>query len=161
MCACCPRFHLDESLTKRTSGFVYRFISTGTIEEKIYQRQASKQALSSAVVDEKEDAERHFSLDALRQLFSLNQNTLCETHETFKCKRCSDGKQMTKAKALLYGDTSTYVFVFVAVGEFTKVCPLQRWNHFTNAELKNNHDDILRAEIGYPEVSFVFQYISH
>lgn len=92
-------------------GFVYRFISTGTIEEKIFQRQANKQALSSAVVDEKEDAERHFSLDALRQLFLFNENTLCETHETFKCKRCKDGKQMVKAPALLYGDASSYVFL--------------------------------------------------
>ena len=56
--------------------FVYRFISTGTIEEKIFQRQANKQALSSAVVDEKEDTERHFSLDALRKLFLFNENTL-------------------------------------------------------------------------------------
>lgn len=88
-------------------GFVYRFISTGTIEEKIFQRQASKQALSSAVVDEKEDAERHFSLDALRKLFLFNEKTLCETHETFKCKRCKDGRQMVKAPALLYGDAST------------------------------------------------------
>ncbi|KAJ3555036.1 hypothetical protein NP233_g12298 [Leucocoprinus birnbaumii] len=122
--------------------FVYRFISTGTIEEKIFQRQANKQALSSAVVDEKEDAERHFSIDALRQLFTFNEKTLCDTHETFKCKRCKDGKQMVKSPALLYGDAST-------------------WNHFTNAELKNNHDDLLRAEVGLPEVSFVFQYISH
>ncbi|ESK94510.1 dna repair snf2 family [Moniliophthora roreri MCA 2997] len=122
--------------------FVYRFISTGTIEEKIFQRQANKQALSSCVVDEKEDTERHFSLDALRQLFLFNEQTLCETHETFKCKRCKDGKQMVKASALLYGDAST-------------------WNHFTNGELKNNHDDLLRAEVGLPEVSFVFQYISH
>ncbi|KAF9265480.1 hypothetical protein L218DRAFT_957061 [Marasmius fiardii PR-910] len=122
--------------------FVYRFISTGTIEEKIFQRQANKQALSSCVVDEKEDTERHFSLDALRQLFLFNEHTLCETHETFKCKRCRDGKQMFKASALLYGDAST-------------------WNHFTNAELKNNHDDLLRAEVGLSEVSFVFQYISH
>jgi hypothetical protein len=91
-------------------GFVYRFISTGTIEEKIFQRQANKQALSSAVVDEKEDAERHFSLDALRQLFLFNENTLSETHETFKCKRCEGGKQKVKAPALLYGDGSTYVF---------------------------------------------------
>jgi hypothetical protein len=88
---------------------VYRFISTGTIEEKIFQRQASKQALSSAVVDEKEDTERHFSVDALRQLFLFKENTLCETHDTFKCKRCKDGKQVTKAPALLYGDASTYV----------------------------------------------------
>jgi len=35
------------------------------------------------------------------------------------------------------------------------------WNHFTNEELKNNHDDLLRAEVGLPEVSYVFQYISH
>ncbi|KAG6866986.1 hypothetical protein C0991_003902 [Blastosporella zonata] len=122
--------------------FVYRFISTGTIEEKIFQRQANKQALSSAVVDEKEDAERHFSIDALRQLFLFNEKTLCETHETFKCKRCKNGKQTAKSPALLYGDAST-------------------WNHFTNPELQNNHDDLLRAEVGLPEVSFVFQYISH
>ncbi|KZV69024.1 SNF2 family domain-containing protein [Peniophora sp. CONT] len=122
--------------------FVYRFISTGTIEEKIFQRQANKQALSSAVVDEKEDTERHFSIDALRQLFLFNEKTLCETHETFKCKRCKNGKQIIKSPALLYGDAST-------------------WNHFTNTELKNNHDDLLRAEVGLPEVSFVFQYISH
>ncbi|KAJ7509970.1 DNA repair protein, SNF2 family [Mycena galericulata] len=122
--------------------FVYRFISTGTIEEKIFQRQANKQALSSAVVDEKEDIERHFSVDALRKLFLFNEGTLCETHETFKCKRCRDGKQLIKAPAMLYGDAST-------------------WNHFTNAELKNNHDDLLRAEVGLKEVSFVFQYISH
>jgi DNA repair and recombination RAD54-like protein len=88
-------------------GFVYRFISTGTIEEKIFQRQANKQALSSAVVDEKEDMERHFSVDALRQLFRFNEDTNCETHETFKCKRCKDGKQFIKAPALLYGDAST------------------------------------------------------
>ncbi|KAG7447908.1 uncharacterized protein BT62DRAFT_930006 [Guyanagaster necrorhizus] len=122
--------------------FVYRFISTGTIEEKIFQRQANKQALSSAVVDENENTERHFSIDALRQLFLFNENTICETHETFKCKRCKNGKQMIKAPALLYGDAST-------------------WNHFTNEELKNNHDDLLRAEVGLPEISFVFQYISH
>lgn len=88
-------------------GFVYRFIGTGTIEEKIFQRQAAKQALSSCVVDEKEDTERHFSVDALRQLFQFKEETLCETHDTFKCKRCKDGRQYIKAPALLYGDAST------------------------------------------------------
>nr|GAT53261.1 SNF2 family domain-containing protein [Mycena chlorophos] len=122
--------------------FVYRFISTGTIEEKIFQRQASKQALSSAVVDENEDTKLHFSTDNLRQLFKFNEETECDTHQTYKCKRCKDGKQVQKAPAMLYGDAST-------------------WNHFTNAELKNNHDDLLRAEVDLPEVSFVFQYISH
>ena len=141
-------------------GFVYRFISKGTIEEKIFQRQASKQALSSAVVDATEDAERHFSVDMLRQLFQFKENTLCETHETFKCKRCKDGKQFIKAQALLYGDASTYVVNTVLLLSLYLPCAYS-WNHYTNSELKNNHDDLLRAEVGLPEVSFVFQYISH
>jgi len=139
---------------------VYRFISTGTIEEKIFQRQANKQALSSAVVDEKEDTERHFSSDALRQLFLFNQNTICDTHDTFKCKRCKDGRQTVKSPALLYGDASTYEHLYHFSLQITDVI-YARWNHFTNSELKNNHDDLLRAEVGLPEVSFVFQYISH
>lgn len=143
------------------AGFVYRFISTGTIEEKIFQRQANKQALSLAVVDEKEDTEHHFTLDALRQLFLFNKDTLCETHETFKCKRCKNGRQTMKSPALLYGDASTYVphrSLFLNTRSLTI---LYRWNHFTNEELKNNHDNLLRSEVGLPEVSFVFQYISH
>jgi DNA repair and recombination RAD54-like protein len=42
-------------------------------------------------------------------------------------------------------------------GELTRV----RWNHFPNSELGKMHDDLLRAELGLPEVSYVFQYISH
>lgn len=53
----------------RHSGFVYRFLTTGTVEEKIFQRQAHKQALSASVVDAKEDEARHFSVDELKKLF--------------------------------------------------------------------------------------------
>jgi len=123
--------------------FVYRFIATGTIEEKIFQRQSHKQSLSSCVVDEAEDVERHFSLDSLRELFQYRGDTTSDTHDTFKCKRCRpDGKQYIKAPAMLYGDTST-------------------WNHFVNEGLKNNQDHLLQQEVGQPEVSAVFQYISH
>ncbi|KAF8496056.1 putative RAD54-DNA-dependent ATPase of the Snf2p family [Hysterangium stoloniferum] len=112
------------------------------LAQKVFPRQASKRALSSCVVDDKQDAERHFSVDDLRKLSLFKEKTLCETHDTCKCKRCKDGKQIIKAPALLYGDAST-------------------WNHFTNSELKNNHDDLLRAEAGLREISFVFQDISH
>ncbi|WVF69157.1 hypothetical protein IAT40_003932 [Kwoniella sp. CBS 6097] len=122
--------------------FVYRFQTTGTIEEKIFQRQCQKQNLSACVVDEAEDTARHFTQDDLRQLFKYNAQTASDTHDTYKCKRCKDGKQFIKAPALLYGDAST-------------------WNHYPNAELGKMHDDLLRAELGLPEVSFVFQYISH
>lgn len=123
--------------------FVYRFIATGTIEEKIFQRQSHKQSLSSCVVDSAEDVERHFSLDSLRELFQYRGNTRSDTHDTFKCKRCKpDGRQYVKAPAMLYGDTST-------------------WNHFANEAMQQLQDLLLRQECGEPEVSAVFQYISH
>jgi DNA repair and recombination protein RAD54 and RAD54-like protein len=123
--------------------FVYRFIATGTIEEKIFQRQSHKQSLSSCVVDSAEDVERHFTLDSLRELFQYHGKTTSDTHDTFKCKRCKpDGEQFLKAPAMLYGDTST-------------------WNHFTNEGLQPIQDLLLRQEFGEKEVSAVFQYISH
>ncbi|KXX74739.1 DNA repair protein rhp54 [Madurella mycetomatis] len=123
--------------------FVYRFIATGTIEEKIFQRQSHKQSLSSCVVDSAEDVERHFSLDSLRELFQYRPDTRSDTHDTFKCKRCRpDGKQHIKAQAMLYGDTST-------------------WNHFVNDGLTGIQDHLLKQESGETEVSAVFQYISH
>lgn len=88
-------------------GFVYRLITTGTIEEKILQRQAQKQALSASVVDQLENTELHFSMQDLRKLFLFKDNTVCETHDTFKCKRCKNGRQTIKSPALLYGDAST------------------------------------------------------
>lgn len=122
--------------------FVYRFITTGTIEEKIFQRQSMKQSLSSCVVDENQDVDRLFSLDNLRQLFTFQPETLCDTHDTFRCKRCKDGKQVMKAPAMLYGDANS-------------------WNHFTNDELMKIEDLLLRQESGNDIISFVFQYISH
>ncbi|KAK0551042.1 DNA-dependent ATPase protein rad54 [Tilletia horrida] len=126
---------------QKKSCFVYRFIATGSIEEKIFQRQSHKQSLSSCVVDEAQDAERHFSGEDLRALFQFKEDTVCDTHDTYKCKRCSGGKQRIKAQALLYGDTST-------------------WNHYPHSELHNLHDDLLRAEKANDEVSFVFQYVT-
>lgn len=126
--------------------FVYRFIATGTIEEKIFQRQSHKQSLSSCVVDSAEDVERHFSLDSLRELFQFKAKTTSDTHDTFKCKRCKSGRQVIKAPAMLYGDTST-------------------WNHFTNegkdGPMARIQDLLLRQECEEKDVSAVFQYISH
>lgn len=127
--------------------FVYRFIATGTIEEKIFQRQSHKQSLSSCVVDSAEDVERHFSLDSLRELFQFKPGTTSDTHDTFKCKRCRpDGTQHIKAPAMLYGDTSS-------------------WNHFVNTGEKGPmnriQDLLLRQETTEQAVSAVFQYISH
>ncbi|KAI7897583.1 P-loop containing nucleoside triphosphate hydrolase protein [Cokeromyces recurvatus] len=120
--------------------FIYRFIATGTIEEKIFQRQSHKQSLSNCVVDEA-DMERHFSVADMRQLFTLHTKSDSETHDTFKCKRCIQGKQHTPAETMSYGDSST-------------------WNHY-DKDLRRLPDPILISEAQKGIVSYVFQYISH
>ncbi len=124
--------------------FIYRFISTGTIEEKIYQRQSAKMQLSSCVVDSNEDVERLFSSENLRQLFQYNTSTVCETHETFKCKRCDakTKKQKIKPKMMLYGDATT-------------------WNHICHDDLEKNEDFLIQNESQFDTISYAFQYISH
>lgn len=123
--------------------FIYRFISTGTIEEKIFQRQSMKMSLSSCVVDEKEDVERLFSADNLKQLFMYQPNTECDTHDTYNCKRCNKEKgQFIKAPAMLYGDATT-------------------WNHLNHRKLANNEDLLVANEAQFNDVSFALQYISH
>ena len=61
--------------------YIYRLLAVGTIEEKILQRQEHKKALSSCVVDREEEVEKHFSLTDLRDLFKLEQGTVCDTHD--------------------------------------------------------------------------------
>jgi hypothetical protein len=60
--------------------FVYRFISTGTIEEKIFQRQIVKTSLSDSVVDEKK-SKAIFSKEMLRELFVYKEDLKCETYK--------------------------------------------------------------------------------
>ena len=67
--------------------FIYRMLAVGTIEEKIFQRQTHKKALSSCVVDQEEDVERHFSLSDLRDLFKLETGTVSDTHDKLKVTR--------------------------------------------------------------------------
>uniref|UniRef100_A0A6A7G8V9 DNA repair and recombination protein RAD54-like n=3 Tax=Hirondellea gigas TaxID=1518452 RepID=A0A6A7G8V9_9CRUS len=74
--------------------YIYRLVTTGSIEEKILQRQAHKKALSSCVVDCEEDVHRHFSVAQLKELFTLRENTNSDTHDMFQCRRCVNGIQV-------------------------------------------------------------------
>ncbi|XP_051567327.1 DNA repair and recombination protein RAD54-like isoform X2 [Myxocyprinus asiaticus] len=121
--------------------YIYRLLSTGTIEEKILQRQAHKKALSSCVVDEEQDVERHFSLGELRELFSLNEDTMSDTHDRFRCRRCVNGRQ-----------------VRLPPEDYDCTSDLSNWQHC--ADKRGLRDPVLQASWD-AAVSFVFHQRSH
>ncbi|ETN67272.1 DNA repair and recombination protein RAD54 [Anopheles darlingi] len=123
--------------------FIYRLLATGSIEEKIFQRQTHKKALSTTVVDNNEDGERHFTRDDLKDLFKLDEGTISDTHDIFRCKRCTNGVQ-TK----LPPDNSDCM------------SDLVHWYHCANN--KGIPDDILSKSWDITRcVSFVFHHRSN
>ncbi|XP_076440944.1 DNA repair and recombination protein RAD54-like isoform X2 [Babylonia areolata] len=121
--------------------FIYRLIATGTIEEKIFQRQAHKKALSSCVVDKEEDVERHFSLGDLRDLFTLNEDTFSDTHDKFRCRRCVNNIQV---KGPPEGSDCN--------------ADLSQWNHCAD---KKGLSDVVLKGVWNSTISFVFHHWSH
>jgi hypothetical protein len=81
--------------------FTYRFLATGTVEEKIFQRQLSKEGLQS-VVDDKEQV-NELSTKDLRNLFQLRAGTPSDTHDKLRCERCKiiqDNAELEAMKVL-------------------------------------------------------------
>lgn len=76
--------------------FTYRFLATGTVEEKIFQRQLSKEGLQS-VVDDKEQVNALSTKD-LRNLFKLRTNSPSDTHDKLDCKRCKTIQENSEAE---------------------------------------------------------------
>jgi len=121
--------------------YIYRLLSTGTIEEKIFQRQVTKQGLSTGVVDEKTAVDSLFSQDELKALFKLNNNTICETHDLLACTSCSATEGQAPTKKVLYTKKKS------------SMQSLTSWEHYDDVDVVD--DDVLRTAC--PDVvTFVF-----
>ncbi|XP_016014553.1 DNA repair and recombination protein RAD54-like isoform X1 [Rousettus aegyptiacus] len=124
--------------------YIYRLLSAGTIEEKIFQRQSHKKALSSCVVDEEQDVERHFSLGELKELFTLDEASLSDTHDRLRCSRCVNNHQVRQPPD---GSDCT--------------SDLAQWNHSTDK--RGLKDEVLQAawDAATTAITFVFHQRSH
>ncbi|CAF4894818.1 unnamed protein product, partial [Rotaria sp. Silwood1] len=61
--------------------YVYRFVSHGTMEEKIYQRQVVKQSLSKRVIDGHQ-IDRHFTWEDIKELYDFQLEELPEATQS-------------------------------------------------------------------------------
>ena len=77
--------------------FIYRMLSTGTIEEKIYQRQLSKEGLADVLGGGMNEAA--CSTDELRELFHIRTaESASDTHDHLQCD-CLDSLLTTEEEA--------------------------------------------------------------
>ncbi|XP_022085624.1 DNA repair and recombination protein RAD54B-like [Acanthaster planci] len=134
---------------------IYRLITTGTIEEKVYQRQISKQGLSGAVVDAKSHGHVKFSLEDLRDLFTLHESTACVTHDMMACT-CLTGEETVReapqtapSRACQLGVKRNQDRKNLSMNQ------LMEWKHFSGPLSSTFEDDhLLRAG---SQITFAFQ----
>ncbi|CAG2216528.1 RAD54B [Mytilus edulis] len=115
--------------------YIYRLLSTGTIEEKIYQRQISKQSLSGAVMDSKSKNDVQFSLDDLKG----EQGTSREEEPVIRSCQLGVGVKHTKQTKNLGMDE------------------LMEWKHVKNS---SSFDQNWHLPGASEEISYVFWHES-
>lgn len=65
---------------------IYRILLKGSLEEKIWQRQVTKLGLADSVMQDKSNGGAQFSAAELRDLFRLDEERACQTHELLGCQ---------------------------------------------------------------------------
>ncbi|KSA00863.1 uncharacterized protein AC631_03398 [Debaryomyces fabryi] len=76
--------------------FIYRIMTTGCIDEKIFQRQLMKNNLSDKFLDNKTDSKLNlFDMNDLKDLFTVNEKTLSNTHDLLQCDCSGKGEDIS------------------------------------------------------------------
>ncbi|CCJ30833.1 unnamed protein product, partial [Pneumocystis jirovecii] len=133
---------------KRT--FVYRFLISGMIDEKIYQRQITKQGLSDTFIDSKMSLIKDsFTQEELKSLF-FYQDTSCQTHELLSCQCQGNGLNVEKIDYEEFSDdeinlggwvkSSEILESKIKMSNYIKKKHLHRINEYSHIEISKNND---------------------
>ena len=63
---------------------IYRFLMSGGLDEKIWQRQTTKLGLASNILDQKAGTS-NFTKEELKDLFRLDEGVSCQSHDLLGC----------------------------------------------------------------------------
>lgn len=164
MSCCLRRIHREG---QKRQCVIYRLLTAGTMDEKIYQRQVSKLGLTSSVMKKGGSggggAEEmgagggkgkgggdSFTLDELKKVFQLHPNVACQTHDALGC-RCVFGEpQAGQHNALEAG---------AAAGEGADELPSSSWQEDEKATDKpyGTFTQASQMPDGPVEVSLILQ----
>jgi DNA repair and recombination RAD54-like protein len=110
--------------------FLYRTLCTGTIEEKIFQRQVAKLSLADSVVAGDADAMPDFSLKDLRDIFTYRGNeSVSDTHDLLACRCAKNFKKIPLHKR-----------------QAAKVDELANWEHHESVDTIKHHKLLMRPK---------------
>jgi len=134
---------------------VYRLITTGTIEEKIFQRQVMKRGLDT--VGQDIHIQSHFSTEELRDLFTFREDTECETHDLLQCECGGSGVLASQEEEK--GEVRSCQLGRQEVVQSKRMEEFMGWRHFT-APIEDTVDDSLLG-VASQFVSFLFRRTEH
>ncbi|KAI6044689.1 P-loop containing nucleoside triphosphate hydrolase protein [Pisolithus marmoratus] len=124
------RIHRDG---QRRPVFIYRFLTAGTIDEKIYQRQVTKIGLSDSLMGTGSSGSKadSFTRKELRDIFRVHPATACHTHALLGCGcggriSAPEGTDDKSGKEETFGEgAAPLVDNFVVASQLTRTHPDQ------------------------------------
>ncbi|KAL6260447.1 hypothetical protein P5V15_007972 [Pogonomyrmex californicus] len=144
--------------------YIYRLLTTGTIEEKIYQRQISKANLSEAVMDLNHLGSLKLSAEELKNLFTLANDTISLTHDLMNCSCFDSNESLEKLKEVKSNEkklksNETRDCQFMLYNKSHKnltINQLQDWQHYKQPIPSDILQDIMLTE-AKDNITFIFK----
>lgn len=88
--------------------YIYRFLATGTLEERVFQRQLSKEGLQGMVDSGGQLDSSIMSQDELSKLFNLQTDTKSDTHDSIRCNRCTNDSEAVQTENAAEDDLASW-----------------------------------------------------